>query len=294
MPLEVTDTRSNTFDQIRTAAKILGRSEIRQKMFEIIYSGQQKTKSKSVIIKTTKFKEKSVLRAGLKLIANHIVDKEKIDGETAYSKILFIADHKNTILQLARDKQKLAKYHSKVTPQINIPIKSINKKIITKPYNISHITIDDIDNFKKVRKIKKITRYNPIDEKLMKYGIKTIINESGKFTDWGGEKNDLFSTKVIIDGKRVTTVFAFKGKGTKGILRPSMMGRNGDQIQRLFTSSADFFILQYWGQIDESIYEQMHKFAIHKSVTENKKIYYCIIDGSDTQRIVIAYHKYFK
>jgi len=57
------------------------------------------------------------------------------------------------------------------------------------------------------------------------------------------------------------------------------MGKRGDQIQRLFRSPADVYMIQYWGQIDESIIEQMEKLATAKSALELRKIFYGVIDG---------------
>ena len=98
---------------------------------------------------------------------------------------------------------------------------------------------------------------------------------------------------MVIDGKRRATAFAFKGKATKGILTPKKLGKRGDQIQMLFRAPAEIFLVQYWGQIDESVIEQMKNFAIAKSVLEERRIYYGAIDGKDTLRIIDAYPDYF-
>jgi hypothetical protein len=122
-----------------------------------------------------------------------------------------------------------------------------------------------------------------------------IIGEKGKFKDWGGEKNDLCSTRLYFQGRRMATAFAFKGKGlTKKKLTPNFMGKNGDQIQRLFQSPAEIFILQYWSQIDDSVVEQMEMAAKIKSYSDGKKIYYGTIDGQDSFRLIQAYKKQFK
>jgi hypothetical protein len=60
-----------------------------------------------------------------------------------------------------------------------------------------------------------------------------------------------------------------------------------------FSSAADVFIVQYHDQIDESVVEQMKRFAIANSVTENKQVYFGVIDGDDTNRLVAAYPKAF-
>jgi len=72
------------------------------------------------------------------------------------------------------------------------------------------------------------------------------------------------------------------------------MGKNGDQIQRLFRAPAEIFLVQHWSQIDESILDLMKNLAISKSLNEQgKTIYYGIIDGQDTQRIMAAYPQHF-
>jgi uncharacterized Fe-S cluster-containing protein len=72
------------------------------------------------------------------------------------------------------------------------------------------------------------------------------------------------------------------------------MGRNGDQIQRLFRSPADVFIVQYWNQVDETVSEQMKQFASAKSALEGRRIYFGVIDGWDTSRLVQAYPDSFR
>jgi hypothetical protein len=122
---------------------------------------------------------------------------------------------------------------------------------------------------------------------------KKIIGERGDFQDWGGEPNDLFSTRVVLNGRRVSTAFGLKGKGTSGPLVPKKMGKRGDQLQRLLASPADLFIVQYWSQIDESILDQMKRLATTKSWSEDRTIYFGVIDGQDTQRLITAYKKHF-
>jgi len=115
-----------------------------------------------------------------------------------------------------------------------------------------------------------------------------------KFTDWGGEINDLFTSRVIFNGKRISTAIAFKGKATKGILTLKKLGKNADQVQRLFKSAARLFIIQYQGPIDQSVLVEMKTHAIAKSYNEGDKIYYSVIDGQDTSRLLQAYPKSFK
>jgi len=70
-------------------------------------------------------------------------------------------------------------------------------------------------------------------------------------------------------------------------------GKNGDQIQRLFRCPADVFIVQYWREVEDSVYEQMMQFAQLKSYFENRTIWHGVIDGDDSNRLMLAYQSKF-
>jgi len=65
------------------------------------------------------------------------------------------------------------------------------------------------------------------------------------------------------------------------------LGKNGDQIARLFDEPADIFILQHCHHIDSSVIKTMDAFA--NQINRQRK--YCIINGIDTLRIFKAYNK---
>ena len=90
------------------------------------------------------------------------------------------------------------------------------------------------------------------------------------------------------------TPYPAKRGGTKGVLAPKKMGKNGDQIQRLFKSPAAVFLVQYWGQVDQSVTEQMEEFAKAKSAVEGTEIYFAVIDGDDSNRLLKAYPRAFE
>lgn len=289
----VSDARSSPNDQIAHAAKAIGRSPQRTAVFKAIYHGKKRAKTVEEIHKTTGLSRKRVLEEGRKLAKNLLVTQTKKDGDTAYEKDSFYDAQKAKILSLARDPQKLARFPTKTTPRLagGAPI------IIRIPRQhicAQHITVDDIDSFSKIRKQHNSDKPTPMLEAKFKEGIKRILNERGRFRDWGGERNDLLTTRLRLRGKRRATAFAFKGRGRQGKLTPGAMGKNGDQIQRLFSSPAQVFLVQYWNQIDESVLQQMAEFAKAKSAVEAKEIYYGIIDGQDSNRILRAYSSAFR
>ncbi|HEX5400334.1 MAG TPA: hypothetical protein VFY06_14905 [Verrucomicrobiae bacterium] len=288
MPIEVSDKISNLNDQLANAAKILGRSTHRQKVFEAIYRGKKQVKTQNDIRRTTKLPPVRILQEGGKLAGNHIVEQFKVDGLIAYKKVGFYSLHKAKILRLARDSKKLASFPTKINPK---PSSSglVTVKYHSKAFDVVDIALDDVDNFSKIKKQSHGQQIKPVNEKQFKEGVKKIIGETGKFTDWGGEKNDLFTTRIRIRGKRLPCAFAFKGKGKKGILKPKDFGKNGDQIPRLFQTDAQVFVLQYWGQVDPSVYELMRNLAIARSALNRQRVYFAVADGDDTQRLIKAY-----
>ena len=292
MSVTVSNPSADRNEKIANAAKVLGRSKDRKKVFSEIYKGKKKIKSVSYLSTNTGLINVRVLQEGEKLSAEDLVKQTKIKGETAYKKIDFYSHNKKQILSLSNNKSKLNTFPTRTNPQVNI--KTVKAYFPKNLVNVKQIYIDDIDSFNKIKKIKKSQTNVKMYEADFKNGLKKILGEKGSFKDWGGETEDLFSTKVKINRKRLNIAFALKGKGTSGKLIPKKMGKNGDQIQRLFKSPADIFMVQYGAQIDTSILDQMKNIAMAKSVTEGKKIYYGIIDGSDTSRILQAYSSYFK
>ena len=110
----------------------------------------------------------------------------------------------------------------------------------------------------------------------------------------GGEDSDLYSGRLRIGGKRHVAAFAFKGPGEPGPLVPGRMGKNGDQMGRLFRQIADVFFFQHWREIKPNVTEMMRSFAVAKSVSTGNLIRYGIIDGVDTERLRRAYPSKFK
>jgi len=87
--------------------------------------------------------------------------------------------------------------------------------------------------------------------------------------------------------------FALKGPAKTGALVPGKMGKNGDQVQRLFDTPASIFIVQYEGEVKESIYKLMEELAKARAITGGE-IFWCVIDGDATKRLRKAYPRAFR
>ncbi|MBI2104975.1 MAG: hypothetical protein HYT90_05295 [Candidatus Omnitrophica bacterium] len=301
MLTRVTDVTGNRQDKIYNAAKAIGSSAIRHRVFEAICFGKLSVKTVQGLAKTTGLTQKQILVAGAALDHEELIHKEKVDGRIAYKKDPFYSKNRGQILKLARNPNKLGKFPSSYTPHspksssaattLRLPKALFRSRAISA--HIEQITIDTIDSFRKVRSVRRPGQLDPIAEAGLKIGILQILSEKSSMKDWGGETEDIFSTRLLLKGKRRSAAFALKGMGTRGRLTPKMMGKRGDQIQRLFRSPAEVFLIQYWGEIDASIIEQMRAFAFQNSATHQKPIYYGVIDGADTCRLLKAYQRAF-
>ena len=289
----VSDVGSNAEENIAHAAKVIGRSAHRRSVFEAIYTGKRRAKKVSELINSTGLPHRRVLDSGKRLADNRLVRTTKLDGETAYEKIDFFHSNKRRILSLVSSPAKLASYPTKRNPR---PTTVVQLRVSGHRAQIQHVTIDEIGSFGKVRNVGTPASEigNERSEESFKHGIQRIIGEGGRFKDWGGEIADLFTTKLRLESRRLPAALALKGPATKGKLTPGKMGRNGDQIQRLFEAPAEVFLIQYCRQIDSSVLTQMKQLAIVKSLMTGDRVYYGVIDGNDSRRLVLAYPGEFR
>ena len=182
----------------------------------------------------------------------------------------------------------------KVAPGIEAKKEAVVKINIVEKANYEFITVDDIDSFREVRKIDKnlVEKIVPLDleEDKIGYYLAEIIGDEYSHKHWGGEKSDFFTTRLVIKGKRVPAAFLLKGRGTKGKLTIKKCGKNGNQILNLLDEPAEVYIVQYVGEIDSDVVKLLEKLVAEKS-RKGKKLYYCIMDGIDTARVLVAYNK---
>ena len=152
----------------------------------------------------------------------------------------------------------------------------------------------EIDQFSRVRDIYNSEKSVPdiqalkgIAEESIKTAFSEIIKEGDVPKDWGGEKSDLFSSNISIDGKYMSSAFLFKGPARFNPMKMTHLGKNGDQIDRLFSEPADLLILQHCHSVTTPVRSTMRAFA---SRVHDLR-YFSIIDGYDTHRILSAYGK---
>jgi len=299
MAQSVHDAVTNKNETLKHHADNLAKSKNRLAVFTEIYRGRGKPKTAKAIAAATNLSQTSVLTSGQQLVDANMATRNEVDEEgrkvIGYGKNDFCRSNRDQILRLVANPVRRSALPTKQNPKAQQGLTQIRISI---PKNLSQaeqVTIDDIDSFEAVRGVQTgETQLSGMAESNFKNGIASILGEPAEFKDWGGEKSDLMTTRVRFCGRRIASAFAFKGPGQKGKLTPARMGKNGDQCQRLFSEPADLYFVQHWREIDPSVIELMQTFAIMRSTTLMKPIRFCVIDGKDSARLVMAYPDHFK
>jgi len=165
---------------------------------------------------------------------------------------------------------------------------------VDKIHSHNEVSIDDIESFAQAhdidpQEVKPLLPLNLAEDQIQIF-FEEIIGENFHQDDWGGEMNDLVTSHLRIGGRRLRAAFLLKGNGTRGKLTIAKCGRNGDQIVRLTEAPVDLYVIQHVDEIDQRvIYDLGGKVALKNERGEHCKL--CIIDGTDTARILRAYGK---
>jgi hypothetical protein len=105
--------------------------------------------------------------------------------------------------------------------------------------------------------------------------------------DWGGEQSDLYSAHIHLGARRTTAAFLLKGPADFRPMGMNHLGKNNDQIYRLANEPADLLVVQHCHEIGQAVRATLRAFAVSPGRTRH----FCLIDGRDSLRILIAYDK---
>jgi hypothetical protein len=293
MTLAVADVRANLNENIRHAARIIGKSKDRLKVFEAIYRGKKRTKTVDDLIQATRLSHVRVLQEAGKLAGNGIVDQVRLNQRNAYRKDPTFTHHKQSIVDLCKNPAKRTRYPTKQEPRSHATTIVRIRVSASTPAPVE-LTIDDVTSFAAVTAAPgtKADLKTASESKVKQFLLK-VIGDKNKYGDWGGEKNDIYTTRLLYMGRRRTAAFALKGKATSGPLTPKKMGANGDQIGRLMASDADIYFVVYHSKIEQSITEQLRAYAVARTLS-GRRTYYGVIDGQDLATLVSRFREAWK
>lgn len=151
--------------------------------------------------------------------------------------------------------------------------------------------VEDFVEFSKVRDVPLPTQKEAeimaiISETAVKTCLAEILgDETGK--DWGGERSDHFSAHLTLGGRRTPAAFLLKGPARFAPMGLNHLGKNNDQIVRLAQEPAEILFVQHCHDILSPVRDTLRAFAVQPSRPRR----YCLVDGRDTLRLLIAYDK---
>jgi hypothetical protein len=122
-----------------------------------------------------------------------------------------------------------------------------------------------------------------LPEQAVKQAFADIIGEPVVPHDWGGERSDLWTARLRIGGIYWSAAFLFKGPAKFAPMTIAMLGKNGDQIDRLASEPADILVVQHCHNIRSEVRNMLRVYA----AADWKRPRRCLaIDGYDTVKIL--------
>jgi hypothetical protein len=132
----------------------------------------------------------------------------------------------------------------------------------------------------------EFARLADIPEQKVKELICSLLGEHDVPKDWGGEESDLFSDRLLVAGERKTGAFLLKGPAKFHPMTPRDLGKNGDQIYRLFNIPAQVYVIQHCHNIGAAVRKTVEAYALHRSFSAPCR--YVIMDGISTAQLLRA------
>jgi len=129
-----------------------------------------------------------------------------------------------------------------------------------------------------------LARLKSVPEQEVKRALAALIGEPVVPADWGGEVNDLYTSRLMVDGRQQSAAFLLKGPARFSPMTIAHLGKNGDQLTRLARSPADVLVLQHCHHIRPEVISYL------QDVTSNFRHVrrYLVLDGPDTYRLLSA------
>lgn len=126
-----------------------------------------------------------------------------------------------------------------------------------------------------------------VPEAEVKKALAALIGEPTVPKDWGGEQHDLWTTRLRLEGRAHSAAFVLKGPAGGSMWRPmtiAMLGKNGDQLQRMASSPAEVLVVQHCHEIRHEVVSMLESLA---SDMRNPRRF-MVIDGYHSHSLMRA------
>jgi hypothetical protein len=156
------------------------------------------------------------------------------------------------------------------------------------------VPMGEIDSFRRMLDVPapSVARFaSPLDllERDVKDLLAAIIGEPFVPRDHGGELGDLFSTRVMFQGRPTAACFVLKGRGLRTKLTPRWIGKNGDQLTWMLAQPADLFVVQHVGEVSTAVHRQLEDAVLARRSRGHVQALGSVWDGVDLARLFVAH-----
>lgn len=121
-------------------------------------------------------------------------------------------------------------------------------------------------------------------EEVVKNGLGHILGEPTIPKDWGGEQSDLWTARLRVGGRAHTAAFLLKGPARFAPMTIAMLGKNGDQLERLGRTAAEILVVQHCHAIRPEVISLLRSIASDFRHVRR----YMVLDGYATHAILSA------
>lgn len=131
----------------------------------------------------------------------------------------------------------------------------------------------------------ELAELKSVPEAEVKKVIAASLGEQHIAKDWGGETCDLYTDRLLIDGRQHSAAFLLKGPARFHAMRVADLGRQGDQIVRLSKTPSQIMVLQHCHRIVPEVISMLEDAASNFHRGPRRMM---ILDGYDTYRLLHA------
>jgi len=131
----------------------------------------------------------------------------------------------------------------------------------------------------------EVKAMNWMRESDVKAALSRIVGTPFVSKDWGGERSDMVTNNLVVDGMVTSAAWLLKGRSVQGTMYVADLGKRGDQIERLSSEPVDVLIVQHNNQISSPVVNIVRAFASNMEMPRR----YMILDGDATGRILRDY-----
>jgi hypothetical protein len=229
-----------------------------------------------------------------KALCDFVIQKQRLPNQDQLRDMLSNSLD-SQLLEIRINKAMLIKKMNQNLSRIQIFFKEDTSAASMQTIIVKRLFLEDIDTFSNAVKISpQFAAKKSLDnvyEDDVKDALIEIIGERFTPKHSATEKSDIYTCQISLEGQRVPAAFLLKSMRSVKVLDMKELGKRGNQVIRLVKEPAVLFVVQHTGEIATDVIEHLDAQLFRKAKGLGTTLYYNIMDGNETARILIGYGK---